>query len=69
MLKIFPHLKSLFFDPQKTSRFVVSLIVPRKRKLFDGLQIHPEKILRRTKKIDRCVDKARKARKESAQGA
>ena len=38
-------------------------------KLFDGLQIHPEKVLRRTSKIDRRVDMAHKASKEDAQDA
>ena len=47
----------------------MALIFFRNWKLFDGLQIHPEKFLRRTSKIDRCADMARKARKEDAQDA
>ena len=45
------------------------LIVLEKWKLFDGLQIHPKKILRRTNKKERREDKARKVRKEGSQGA
>ena len=47
----------------------MALIFFRNWKLFDGLQIYPEKFLRRTSKIDRCADMARKARKEDAQDA
>lgn len=38
----FPHLKSFMtiFNPHKTGRFVVLLVILRKWKHFDGLQIH-----------------------------
>ena len=64
MLKKIPYLKSL-----KKALLEVPLIVLGKWELFDGLQIHPEKNLRRINKIDGRVDKARKAHKEGTQGA
>ena len=64
MLKKIPYLKSL-----KKALLEVPLIVPGKWELFDGLQIHPEKNLRRINKIDGRVDKACKAYKEGTQGA
>ena len=52
MLIKIPHLKSFFLDPHKSSTvFSAFSIVLEKWKLFDKLQIHPEKILKRTNKI------------------
>ena len=42
-----------------TARFVVTLIVLKKWKVFDGLQIHP-------KKLSKYKNKARKVRRYSA---
>ena len=56
-----------FLTQIKTARFVVPLIVLGKLNFFEGLQSHPKNTLRRTNKIEKHIDKLRKARKEGVQ--
>ena len=65
MLKNTPPLKKFhdcFLTHIKTARFVAFLIVPGKWGVSAGLQIYPKKILRRTNKVCKALEK-------SAQGA